>query len=241
MKELREYQQSEAYKMCTEKIQEKKIKKGELWEQWLPGSSQVLPEPFRDVRLAPGVTSFLPCRGRGCGGCEHPPQRAPAQGKALSALPVCGETGTSHCWAGCRAGWAEGVLGLGDPGSWRGGRQSIAVLPLHLPGRASPRIVPAPTSAWPQGAGVPSGSLSPAQPNPSFLSLRLVNAATPSPLLMCPSSQRSSWTKTRVGAWEGPWEACMEGPGPGWGTELLGRAVCGTGLGFGMRGAGVCP
>ncbi|KGL82205.1 SWI/SNF-related matrix-associated actin-dependent regulator of chromatin subfamily E member 1-related, partial [Tinamus guttatus] len=28
MKELREYQQSEAYKMCTEKIQEKKIKKG---------------------------------------------------------------------------------------------------------------------------------------------------------------------------------------------------------------------
>lgn len=35
MKELREYQQSEAYKMCTEKIQEKKIKKGGLWEQWL--------------------------------------------------------------------------------------------------------------------------------------------------------------------------------------------------------------
>lgn len=31
MKELREYQQSEAYKMCTEKIQEKKIKKGGLW------------------------------------------------------------------------------------------------------------------------------------------------------------------------------------------------------------------
>lgn len=30
MKELREYQQSEAYKMCTEKIQEKKIKKGVL-------------------------------------------------------------------------------------------------------------------------------------------------------------------------------------------------------------------
>lgn len=29
MKELREYQQSEAYKMCTEKIQEKKIKKGQ--------------------------------------------------------------------------------------------------------------------------------------------------------------------------------------------------------------------
>ena len=27
MKELRAYQQSEAYKMCTEKIQEKKIKK----------------------------------------------------------------------------------------------------------------------------------------------------------------------------------------------------------------------
>ncbi|KGL89677.1 SWI/SNF-related matrix-associated actin-dependent regulator of chromatin subfamily E member 1-related, partial [Charadrius vociferus] len=39
MKELREYQQSEAYKMCTEKIQEKKIKKatrrwGPLW--WAP-------------------------------------------------------------------------------------------------------------------------------------------------------------------------------------------------------------
>lgn len=51
MKELREYQQSEAYKMCTEKIQEKKIKKGGLWEQWLPaslsGSSQVLPEPLK--------------------------------------------------------------------------------------------------------------------------------------------------------------------------------------------------
>lgn len=49
MKELREYQQSEAYKMCTEKIQEKKIKKGELWEQRLlaslPGSGQALPEP----------------------------------------------------------------------------------------------------------------------------------------------------------------------------------------------------
>lgn len=28
MKELREYQQSEAYKMCAEKLQEKKIKKG---------------------------------------------------------------------------------------------------------------------------------------------------------------------------------------------------------------------
>ena len=28
MKELRAYQQSEAYKMCAEKIQEKKIKKG---------------------------------------------------------------------------------------------------------------------------------------------------------------------------------------------------------------------
>lgn len=50
MKELREYQQSEAYKMCTEKIQEKKIKKGVLWEQWppasLPGSGQVLMEPL---------------------------------------------------------------------------------------------------------------------------------------------------------------------------------------------------
>ncbi|NXX72850.1 HM20B regulator, partial [Spizella passerina] len=30
MKELREYQQSEAYKMCTEKIQEKKIKKEDV-------------------------------------------------------------------------------------------------------------------------------------------------------------------------------------------------------------------
>lgn len=28
IKELREYQQSEAYKMCAEKMQEKKIKKG---------------------------------------------------------------------------------------------------------------------------------------------------------------------------------------------------------------------
>lgn len=36
MKELRAYQQSEAYKMCTEKIQEKKIKKG--GKGWPPGS-----------------------------------------------------------------------------------------------------------------------------------------------------------------------------------------------------------
>ncbi|KFP65384.1 SWI/SNF-related matrix-associated actin-dependent regulator of chromatin subfamily E member 1-related, partial [Cariama cristata] len=34
MKELREYQQSEAYKMCTEKIQEKKIKKGDRGPIW---------------------------------------------------------------------------------------------------------------------------------------------------------------------------------------------------------------
>lgn len=38
MKELRAYQQSEAYKMCTEKIQEKKIKKGEEPKPgWLNG------------------------------------------------------------------------------------------------------------------------------------------------------------------------------------------------------------
>lgn len=103
MKELREYQQSEAYKMCTEKIQEKKIKKGGLWEQWLPGSSQVLSEPFGDMRPAPGVTSFLPCRGRGRRGREHPTQRAPAQGKALSGLPVCGET-EAHATAALAAG-----------------------------------------------------------------------------------------------------------------------------------------
>lgn len=50
MKELREYQQSEAYKMCTEKIQEKKIKKGASGEQWLleelSGPGQVLPQPL---------------------------------------------------------------------------------------------------------------------------------------------------------------------------------------------------
>lgn len=57
MKELREYQQSEAYKMCTEKIQEKKIKKGGLWEQRLlgapPGCGQALPEPPGGAGLAP--------------------------------------------------------------------------------------------------------------------------------------------------------------------------------------------
>lgn len=94
MKELREYQQSEAYKMCTEKIQEKKIKKGWSWEPRLlvapPGCSQVLPEPPGDAGLAPGVTPFLLPRGRGRCGSEHPAERASAQGKAPAALPVGG-------------------------------------------------------------------------------------------------------------------------------------------------------
>lgn len=57
MKELREYQQSEAYKMCTEKIQEKKIKKGGLWSS---GCRRRCPDPAkccqnlsRDAGLAP--------------------------------------------------------------------------------------------------------------------------------------------------------------------------------------------
>lgn len=47
MKELRAYQQSEAYKMCTEKIQEKKIKKGGKGTQppgsWVRAQRQVAP------------------------------------------------------------------------------------------------------------------------------------------------------------------------------------------------------
>lgn len=62
MKELRAYQQSEAYKMCTEKIQEKKIKKG---GKGPPPGSQCL---LLDGWLWP---SDLPPRGSHCGGGEE--------------------------------------------------------------------------------------------------------------------------------------------------------------------------
>lgn len=62
MKELRAYQQSEAYKMCTEKIQEKKIKKG---GKGPPPGSQCL---LLDGWLWP---SDPPPRGSHCGGGEE--------------------------------------------------------------------------------------------------------------------------------------------------------------------------
>lgn len=176
MKELREYQQSEAYKMCTEKIQEKKIKKGGLWEQWLPGSSQVLPEPVWDLRLAPEVTSFLPCRGCGCSGCECPTQRAPAQGKALSHLPVCGET-EAHCTAG--QVWvgrgSSGAVSLRFLEGWEAEHS--------WPGRASPHPVPVVGHHQP-----------PHQPGPKVLGSPLVGSALPNPLLLVPQAGECSDT-----------------------------------------------
>lgn len=157
--------------MCTEKIQEKKIKKGGLWEQWLPGSSQVLPEPVWDLRLAPEVTSFLPCRGCGCSGCECPTQRAPAQGKALSRLPVCGET-EAHCTAG-QVWVGRGSSGAVNPRFLEGWEAEHSCPPSPLARQGQPSPCPsggtssATSSAWPQGIGVPSGGFSPAQPPPS--------------------------------------------------------------------------
>lgn len=88
MKELREYQQSEAYKMCTEKIQEKKIKKGGR-----RGRRQL---PFAWGGGCRGgwwrVTPCLLPRGCRLRGGEHPAERAPAQGKVLAAPRPCGET-----------------------------------------------------------------------------------------------------------------------------------------------------
>ncbi|NXI58203.1 HM20B regulator, partial [Chloroceryle aenea] len=62
MKELREYQQSEAYKMCTEKIQEKKIKKGE--------------------GLGCGAEATAPCRGDICGEPRGQPGQPVGQDRA---------------------------------------------------------------------------------------------------------------------------------------------------------------
>lgn len=86
MKELREYQQSEAYKMCTEKIQEKKIKKGGLWGRGscpLLGGGVCWGGSWR-------VTPCLLPRGCRLRGGEHPAERA--QGKVLAAPRPCGET-----------------------------------------------------------------------------------------------------------------------------------------------------
>lgn len=85
MKELREYQQSEAYKMCTEKIQEKKIKKGVL--RWCPllGMQPGAAGGGPGGGLL-GVTCFLLTRGRRLCGSKHPAERAPAQGEALRAV-----------------------------------------------------------------------------------------------------------------------------------------------------------
>lgn len=172
MKELREYQQSEAYKMCTEKIQEKKIKKGGLWEQRLPAS---LPEPLGGMLgWLLGVTSFLLSRGCGLCGSEHPAERAPTQGKARAGLPVWGETEAlqgsargNH--AGCRFGQRETPgLCFKAPVSRRsrarsGRRQRAAVLPV-CPGRATPLSLCL-LSVQPQGDRIPFGGTLP-DPSP---------------------------------------------------------------------------
>lgn len=150
MKELREYQQSEAYKMCTEKIQEKKIKKGWSWEPRLLAAP--LPEPPGDAGLVPGVTPFLLPRGRGLCGSEHPAERASAQGKAPAALPVCGET-EAHGTAGFGLWelvwlqvWAEGdsrVVLQGASFSLKRSLERQEAASSHpLPAQAGPPLAP---------------------------------------------------------------------------------------------------
>lgn len=94
MKELRAYQQSEAYKMCTEKIQEKKIKKGGKG----PTPRQPVPAPGWVALAKRSPTAGLTLWGRG-GGCsrqgEHhmttcragPCQRRPGRLTLPSLLP----------------------------------------------------------------------------------------------------------------------------------------------------------
>lgn len=112
MKELREYQQSEAYKMCTEKIQEKKIKKGGPWDQ---GQLPVARGPAKWCRGGSWrVTPFLLPRGCWLRGGEHPAERAPAQGKVLAAPRPCGEAGARGAAGFCPFGLREAWDGLLD-------------------------------------------------------------------------------------------------------------------------------
>lgn len=68
MKELRAYQQSEAYKMCAEKIQEKKIKKGESAGGRLCGycSVQCWTCPGRDPSMERRHMTRYTCMGSQC-------------------------------------------------------------------------------------------------------------------------------------------------------------------------------
>lgn len=78
-----------------------------------------------------------PRRGRGHSGREHPAQWAPAQGKALAALPVwC-------CWAGCRCGCVgTGSCGAASPRFLEGWEAEQS----HPPSPPATRGQP---SAWP--------------------------------------------------------------------------------------------
>lgn len=151
--------------MCTEKIQEKKIKKGGLWEQRLPGGCRAAATRCQSLLGVPGrlpaAAALLLCRGRRLGGSERPAQRAPAQGRALARLPSRGETeargasGSGPWELGCLQVWAEGGSCVVLPSAAAPGRRCSGAAPPARP-------IPAPL---PQGSGVlPAGS---ARPDPS--------------------------------------------------------------------------
>lgn len=157
------------------------------------------------------VTPFLLPRGCGICASEHPAERASAQGKAPAALSVCGETeahgtaGFSLWELGWLRVWVEGdsrvvLQGTSFLLKWSPEWQEAACshpLPV-LPAQAGPPLAPL-CLLSPRTWG-PQWWAQPCLMHP-LLSPRLVNAVTPSPPLMCPSSRRSSWTKTRVRAW----------------------------------------
>lgn len=84
LKELWAYQQSEAYKVCTEKIQENKIKKGESHT-----GSQVGTLLWRVPEVLADLSSSLPFRGLQLWAHEHPPEWS--QGKGLSGQSTWGK------------------------------------------------------------------------------------------------------------------------------------------------------
>lgn len=95
MKELRAYQQSEAYKMCTEKIQEKKIKKGEKGPS--PQAAEYLLREGWPWRLTPPSMGLpwgegkegVPGRGNSTFKAEQS-QRKPGRLTLPSSLPTRG-------------------------------------------------------------------------------------------------------------------------------------------------------
>jgi len=231
MKELREYQQSEAYKMCAEKIQEKKIKKGELWEQRPPGPGRALPGPPEGGWAGSWGTSFSSPEDAGSAAANtllngHPhkvrPRRlCPRRGGRLrhAAAPGSG--------AGLVAGLGRGALGVQGAGS--------------LPRQSPPSPHPCGRLPSPRESGSPPCTL-PDRPVP-----RPASAVTPSPPSTCPSSPRSSWTKTRVRGWAGGWGSggcrCRSGLHPagqdhGWRRARdpgCGRSLGGSGSRTGSR------